>query len=68
MGDTCVSSRTVIHATIKQLEYKVLLYNNNLLPEAICFLQACNVVASEEIVGDTCVPSLSVINTTINQL
>ena len=68
MGDTCVSSLTVIDATSNQLEYKVLYTNNTLLPEDICCLKTCNVVASKEIVGDTCVPSLIVINKTINQL
>ena len=40
----------------------------NLLPEAICCLQTCDVAGSEVMVGDTCVPCLTVINTTINQL
>ena len=43
-------------------------HNYDLLPEAICCLQTCKVVASEEILGDTCVPSLIVTNTTINQI
>ena len=40
----------------------------NLLPEAICCLQTCDVAGSEVMVGDTCVPCRTVINTTINQL
>ena len=69
VSDTCVSSLTVINATINQLESKVLYINNNLLPEAICCcLQTFNVVASEEIVGETCVPSLIVSNTNYYQL
>ena len=38
------------------------------MPEAICWLQTCNVAGSKALVGDTCTPSLVVISTTINSL
>ena len=52
--------------------YQVLLSSasiikNNLLPEAICCLQICNVLASKLMVGNTCTLSLVVIGTTANQ-
>ena len=68
MSDTCVQSLIVIGTAINQLETKLSLYKNTLLPEAICCcLQICNVLASEVMVGNTCTLSLVVIGTTVNQ-
>ena len=61
----CITSLTVINATIKELESKVLLITIYCL-RLFCCLQTCNVVASEEIEGDTCVPSLIVTSTIYN--
>ena len=69
MGDTRVPSLIVIGTAINQLEAKKNITKNNLLPEAICcYLQTCNVAASEEIVVERCAPSFIVINSTINKL
>ena len=55
VGDTCVPSLIVIDTAINQLETKVSLYKNNLLPDVICCcLQTCNVLVSEVMVGNAC--------------
>ena len=66
MRDTCVSILIINNTTVNQLETNVLLTIS--ITWATCYLQTCNIVASEEMVADTCVLSLIVINTTINQL
>ena len=47
------SARPMAQALRLPFEYYIYT-NNNLLPEAVCCLQTCNVVASENIVGDMC--------------
>ena len=68
VSDTCVPNLIVIGTAINQLETKVYITKNNLLPEVICCcLQTCNVLESKVMVGNTCKVSLVVIGTTVNQ-
>ena len=54
----------VLESSTLQLSFTT---NNNLLSEAICYFQICNIAESEVAVSDTCVPRPIVIDTTVDK-